>query len=95
MFFRNEHAFKKTARSEGGDSSQSFSGTPWLEKAGSRNVSDVDREVWDLVDDAEAQSEEDDIDDDDDIEEEIELDKEDGKQESSTETSTVHYDELR
>lgn len=92
--------FRKTARSESGDSSESSSGAPWLEKTGSRNASAEDREFWDLLDNAKRQSEEDDINnDDDDVDDndddEIEEDEEDGKQESSTETSTVQYDELR
>lgn len=98
FFFRNKHAFKRTAPSESGDSSQSSSGAPWLVKTGSRNVSADDRAFWDLLDDAKRQSEEDDInndDDDVDDDDEIEVDEEDEKQESSTETSTVQYDELR
>ena len=89
-FFRNKLARTKTVRSTSGDSSQSSSGAPRHEETGSRNVTDVDGEFWDLLNNAKQQSEEEE-----DVDEEAELDEEDEKQDSSTESSFVQYDELR
>ena len=89
--------FRNTYDSSSDESSQPSSGASWLGRTGPKNVSAVDREFWDLLENARRQSEDedndnDDVDDDDD---EMELEEEDGKQESSTETSAVQYDELR
>ena len=88
--FRNTHDDSSSY-----DSSQPFSGASLLEKTGPRNVSAVDREFWDLLENARRQSEDEDNDSDDADNDEIELEEEDGKQESSTEISLVQYDELR
>ncbi|KAJ7379642.1 galactose-3-O-sulfotransferase 1 [Desmophyllum pertusum] len=85
----NKLARTKTVRSTSGDSSQSSSGAPRHEETGSRNVTDVDGEFWDLLNNAKQQSEEEE-----DVDEEAELDEEDEKQDSSTESSFVQYDEL-
>lgn len=85
--------FRNTQDSSSDGSSQSSSGASWLQKADSKNVSVVDREFWDLLEDAKRQSEEEDKDSDDVDDDEIELEEEDGKQES--ETSLEQYDELR
>lgn len=87
--------FRNTHDSSSDGSSQSSSGASWLQKTDSRNVSAVDREFWDLLEDAKRQSEDEDKDSDDVDDDEIELEEEDGKQESSTETSLEQYDELR
>ncbi|XP_020611720.1 galactose-3-O-sulfotransferase 4-like isoform X2 [Orbicella faveolata] len=85
---------RNTHDSSSDDSSQPSSGASWLEKTGSRNVSAVDREFWDLLQNAKRQSEDESNDNDDVDDDEIELEEEDGKQESSTKTSHVQYDEL-
>ena len=95
--------FRNTHDSSSDDWGQpSASGASWLEKTGPRNVKTgpkngkaVDREFWDLLENAKRQSEDDDNDSDDVDNDEKELEEEEGKQESSTETSLVQYDELR
>lgn len=87
--------FRKTYDSSSDDSSQPSSGSSWLGRIGSKNVSAVDREFWDLLENARRQSEDEDNDNDDVDDDEMELEEEDGKQESSTESSLVQYDELR
>ena len=66
-----------------------------LERTASKNVSAVDREFWDLLENARRQSEDEDNDNADVDDDEVELEEEDGKQDSSTETNLVQYDELR
>ena len=87
--------FRNTYDSSSDDSSQLSSGASWLGRTGPKNVSAVDREFWDLLENARRQSEDEDNDNDDDDDNEVELEEEDGRQESSTETSLIQYDELR
>ena len=89
--------FRNTYDSLSDDSGQPSSGVSWPERTGPKNVSAVDREFWDLLENAKRQSEDEDNDNDDvvDDDDEMESEEEGGKQESSTETSHVQYDELR
>ena len=87
--------FRNPYDSSSDASSQPSSGASWLERTGSKNVSAVDREFWELLENARRQSEDEDNDNADVDDDEVELEEEDGKQDSSTETSLVQYDELR
>ena len=87
--------FRNTYDSSSDASSQTSSGASLLERTASKNVSAVDREFWDLLENARRQYEDEDNDNADVDDDEVELEEEDGKQDSSTETSLVQYDELR
>ena len=88
--------FRNTHDSSSDGSSLPSSGAAGLQKTGSRNVSAVDQEFWDLLEDARRQSEDENNDNDDVDDDEREFEEEEGKQESSTAgTSLVQYDELR